>query len=174
MKKKERFTECYQKYVRVVYQYVLSRVEEPETAEDITHHVFCEYFKNMDRISEDLVKAWLLLASKNKIIDEARKNAVRRRILSAKFMRETQIIAEDNTEKIVERMVQDQLSIRILNDLKEKNESWYQIVEEVCVLGHSHEEAAKHLGISKQVLCAKLYRARQYIWKSFGEEYKER
>lgn len=37
----------------------------------------------------------------------------------------------------------------------------------------SYEEAAKHLNIEVQVLRARLYRARRYIRKKYGEEYQE-
>ena len=49
----------------------------------------------------------------------------------------------------------------VLTALRKKNESWYQIVWAVCVEELSQEEAAERLGISPEILRAKLYRARK-------------
>ena len=173
MTKEERFTEYYTNLSTVVYRYSLARAGDPELAKDATQHAFSEFFRFMDKVPDDIVKAWLFLCSKNKIIDECRKEATRQKVMSKTYRRETHIVSEDNTEALTDRMMQEQLSTRILCDLREKNESWYRIVVAVSVMEMSHDEAAEYLGISKQVLCAKLYRARQYLWKPFGKDYTE-
>lgn len=50
---------------------------------------------------------------------------------------------------------------------------WYYVIMDICILQMSYEEAAKHLNIEVQVLRARLYRARRYIRKKYGEEYQE-
>lgn len=47
------------------------------------------------------------------------------------------------------------------------------VIMDICILQMSYEEAAKHLNIEVQVLRARLYRARRYIRKKYGEEYQE-
>ena len=65
-----------------------------------------------------------------------------RKALYKGYLSEILTVSEDNTERLVERIVQEQLSFRILCDLRNKNESWYRIIEAVCVMELSQEEAA--------------------------------
>lgn len=65
------------------------------------------------------------------------------------------------------------LTERILTELYERRKEWYDVVIDVCILEMSYEEAAKHLGITMEMLRARLFRARKYIRKKYGEEYRE-
>jgi len=56
--------------------------------------------------------------------------------------------------------------------LRKENESWYQIVNLIFCLEKPHDVVAKELGISKDVLYSKLYRAKKWIRKNFEDEYK--
>ena len=172
MTKDEKFTNYYRMFSDTVYRYTYAKIKQIETAQDITQQVFYLFFINMEQVPDFMVKPWLFLCSKNKVIDEVRRTESRRKALYKGYLSEILTVSEDNTERLVERIVQEQLSFRILCDLRRKNESWYQIVEAVCVMEFSQEEAAKRLGISRQVLTAKLYRARHYLWEKYGAEYK--
>ncbi len=61
----------------------------------------------------------------------------------------------------------------ISEELYDKKKEWYYVIMDICILQMSYEEAAKHLNIEVQVLRARLYRARRYIRKKYGEEYQE-
>lgn len=74
---------------------------------------------------------------------------------------------------VISRSGNDMLTERILEELYDKKKEWYYVIMDICILQMSYEEAAKHLNIEVQVLRARLYRARRYIRKKYGEEYQE-
>lgn len=84
--------------------------------------------------------------------------------ISRKFLTIILKIFDKNFERLQER---------ILEELYDKKKEWYYVIMDICILQMSYEEAAKHLNIEVQVLRARLYRARRYIRKKYGEEYQE-
>lgn len=74
-------------------------------------------------------------------------------------------------EYIIERLHQEAFKEEVLAAVRKKNKSWYEIIQAVCVEEMTQEEAAQHLGISQEVLRAKLYRARKFIRKKFRDKY---
>ena len=150
----KKFTEVFNKYNRLVRKMVISRSGNDMLAEEICQQVFLQYFEQMNNISEELIQPWLLLTTRNMVYD---------------FM----VIHEDNTERVITRLSHNMLTERILEELYDKKKEWYYVIMDICILQMSYEEAAKHLNIEVQVLRARLYRARRYIRKKYGEEYQE-
>lgn len=170
--KNAEFEILYNKYRNLLMKMVYNRSGNFYLAEEISQQVFIVFYQKMESIKTSLYKPWLMLATKNLTIDYMRKKTIREEIIAANPM-DYHIVTHDNTEMIVERMVNAQLSFRILEDLKEKNETWYDVIEAVCVMEMRQEEAAEYLQISPQVVRARLYRARKYIRAEFEAEYKE-
>ena len=57
---------------------------------------------------------------------------------------------------------------------KEVNTLWFEALMLCCVEGLSYEEASEKLNVPVDVLRARMYRARAYIRKKFGDEYPEK
>lgn len=131
-----------------------------------------KYYEHMDVISEEMVKAWLLTCCKNEIIDYFRRIERRKGFENIDAPEvEVHVCSQDNAEYVVERLNREAFYTEVLTALRKKNESWYQIVWAVCVEELSQEEAAERLGISPEILRAKLYRARKYIRRKFKDKY---
>lgn len=174
MTKNERFTDIYNKYGNLVFQYAMKRIANEDLAREFVQQVFTSFYVHMDTIKSDVEKPWLLVCCKNEIIDYLRRPEIKNHFEDIDDPDiEVEIRSEDNTERVVERILKEDLSIRILGALRRKNKSWYEIVEMISVLEMSQEEAAEYLGISPEVLRAKLYRARKYIRKKFGNNYQD-
>lgn len=135
--------------------------------------VFLQYFEQMNNISEELIQPWLLLTTRNMVYDYLRKMQVRKDTHSINGIEDFMVIHEDNTERVITRLSHNMLTERILEELYDKKKEWYYVIMDICILQMSYEEAAKHLNIEVQVLRARLYRARRYIRKKYGEEYQE-
>ena len=161
----KKFTEVFNKYNRLVRKMVISRSGNDMLAEEICQQVFLQYFEQMNNISEELIQPWLLLTTRNMVYDYLRKMQVRKDTYSINGIKDFMVIHEDNTERVVTRLSHSMLTERILEELYDKKKE--------CILQMSYEEAAKHLNIEVQVLRARLYRARRYIRKKYGEEYQE-
>ena len=104
------------------------------------------------------------------VYDYLRKMQVRKDTYSINGIKDFMVIHEDNTERVVTRLSHSMLTERILEELYDKKKEWYYVIMDICILQMSYEEAAKHLNIEVQVLRARLYRARRYIRKKYGEE----
>lgn len=172
MKKNERFTETYNRYGDLIFWYAKRRLSNEELSKECMQQVFMKYYEHMDTVSEDMIKPWLLTCCKNEIIDYFRKIERRKGFenIDAPGV-EVHICSQDNTEYIVEKLNQEAFRNEILTAVRKKNESWYQIIQAVCLEELTQEEAAERLGISQEVLRAKLYRARKYIRRKFKDKY---
>lgn len=169
----KKFTEVFNKYNRLVRKMVISRSGNDMLAEEICQQVFLQYFEQMNNISEELIQPWLLLTTRNMVYDYLRKMQVRKDTHSINGIEDFMVIHEDNTERVITRLSHNMLTERILEELYDKKKEWYYVIMDICILQMSYEEAAKHLNIEVQVLHARLYRARRYIRKKYGEEYQE-
>ena len=122
---------------------------------------FTEVFNKYNR----LVRKMVISRSGNDMLAEE--------ICQQVFLQYFEVIHEDNTERVITRLSHNMLTERILEELYDKKKEWYYVIMDICILQMSYEEAAKHLNIEVQVLRARLYRARRYIRKKYGEEYQE-
>ena len=172
MIKEQRFTQVYRRRKNLILRYAYSKTQDLEAAEEICQDVFLHYYEKIEQIQEDLVKAWLLLCAKRKCIDYWRKRQNRQES-SVGVTAVLEVISENNLERVVDHVIQENFAWKILGELRQKNETWYQVIEAVCICEMEQEEAAASLGISVQVLRARLFRARKFIRQEYLKEYKD-
>lgn len=173
--KNKRFEECFLKYKSLIIKIVLDKTRDYQTAQEICQKVFIAFYTNMDRVSPELVKPWLIRCTHNAVIDYVRKVQTKREILADTAITETgNILMEKSVELYQEKLNDRELVGRILREVRTVNEQWYEVLMMCCVDGLSYAEAAKKLNIPESVLRARMYRARLYIKEKFGDEYKER
>lgn len=173
MRKNERFTVVYKRYEDLVFWYAKKRLSNEELSKECVQQVFMKYYEHMDTVSEEMIKPWLLTCCKNEIIDYFRRIERRKGFENIDAPEvEVHVCSKDNAEYIIERLHQEAFKEEVLAAVRKKNESWYEIIQAaVCVEEMTQEEAAQHLGISQEVLRAKLYRARKFIRKKFRDKY---
>ena len=172
MIKEQRFTQVYRRRKNLILRYAYSKTQDLEAAEEICQDVFLHYYEKIEQIQEDLVKAWLLLCAKRKCIDYWRKRQNRQES-SVGETAVLEVISENNLERVVDHVIQENFAWKILGELRQKNETWYQVIDAVCICEMEQEEAAASLGISVQVLRARLFRARKFIRQEYLKEYKD-
>ena len=80
--KNEKYEEYFRKYSNLIIKIVMDKTGDREEALDICQQVFVSFYLNMDSISEDLVKAWLVRCTKNAIIDHYRKTSREKEIIT--------------------------------------------------------------------------------------------
>lgn len=172
MRKNERFTMVYKRYEDLVFWYAKKRLSNEELSKECVKQVFMKYYEHIDTVSEEMIKPWLLTCCKNEIIDYFRRIERRKGFENIDAPEvEVHVCSKDNAEYIIERLHQEAFKEEVLAAVRKKNESWYEIIQAVCVEEMTQEEAAQHLGISQEVLRAKLYRARKFIRKKFRDKY---
>ena len=79
--------------------------------------------------------------------------------------------AEDEYIREEKEQERKQFASEILHKVWEENESWYDILNLIYCLEKSHDEAARELGMSRDVLYNKLYRAKRWLRKHYEQEY---
>ena len=80
--KNKKFEEYFLKYKDLIMKIVMDKTGSYDDAEEICQQVFVSFYLNMESVSEDLVKAWLIRCTKNAIIDYYRKASKQREIIT--------------------------------------------------------------------------------------------
>lgn len=163
------FTEIYERYAGLVLKSVMAQTCDIELAAEICQQTFVNFYQHMDTVDLDFAKAWLLHVAKNLLIDYWRKASTRKEILEVEAFGN---YVRGPAAADMEKQSTDKIFLcNVLEDLKQENELWYEVIEHICILEESYEEAAKQLGITPAVLRARLYRARRYIQNKYGSDY---
>lgn len=164
----ETFTAMYEKYAALIIKSVVAQTNDTEIADEICQNVFLSYYKNMDRVEEDFVKAWLLHAAKNQVVDYWRRTGARKKVIQESGIDELKGIKDSgNMEK---RCHDRQFICEVLEHLKEVNPMWYDVIDCICIQQMTPEEAARYLDIPPGALRSRLSRARQYLRKMYEKE----
>lgn len=171
--KQELFTEVYEEYHDLIRKYIYAQLGSAEDAKELMQDVFCDFYREMTGVDEDLAKPWLYLTARRKCIDYYRKHRKEEKRIFPESFDLLELVSPDGAERLAERDSRVELACEILYNLKNENEKWYEAVDAVCVMGMQQSDAAEHLNLSVQALRARLSRARKYVRRKFLEEYRK-
>lgn len=166
---KLKFVKVYNEYSNLVYRIALNQLKDSYVAEEVVQDVFVKFYEKIEDIDDCAIKIWLVMKTKSMSIDLIRRNQVREKCLE-KITREM-VVSESNTQRIVDKLSCLEESQMILEDLKVRNQGWYQVVSLICVQGKTLQEASEELNLSTQVLSARLSRARKYIREHYSIDF---
>ncbi len=173
--KNEKFEEYFLRYRDLIMKIAKDKTGSYHDAEEICQQVFISFYLNMENVSEDLTKAWLIRCTKHAIIDYFRKASRQREVVTDTTETEIGNIAvEEEPEHSEVRLDNLDLMGRVLRTVKAANPQWFEVLFMNCVEGLSYAEMASRLKVPETVLRARLYRARLFIKKKFGDEYRDR
>lgn len=174
--KEERFEKIYRQYKDEVYRISLYYTRNEQEAQDITQKVFYKFYLYIDRIQPDCIKAYLFRSARNLSYNWLRDTRKELQNGSIGQVSEYELVmhgAEEGYLHMAEESEKRKFISLFMRQLQAENEMWYEILNLIYCLELSHDEAAETLGISKTVLYSKLYRAKQWLRKQFGDTYKE-
>lgn len=161
------FSSIYQKFKYKVYGYVLYKVNNTATAEDITSECFLRLFKQLQRDKSvlDYVQAWLYRTAINLIIDNSRSAHYKKTVTESEQASnnssdgDDEIIAQetntwaDEVKDIMSEVINDEKLSAIKNSMKDLNAQDRNIIElrlleelpfaEISVILNIQESAAK-------------------------------
>ena len=67
--------EIYQRYAKTVYKYLLSRLQNPDVAEELTQETFYQAIRSIDRYDGSCqISTWLCAIAKNQLLSYQRKH----------------------------------------------------------------------------------------------------
>lgn len=174
MIKDEKFDRIYRTYQNDVFKISLYYTKDEYISQDITQKVFYHFFLHLDNVKKDSIRAYLIRSARN---------------LSYNWLRDTKrevngvlldIIPEENVPQYSteDEYIRDEeererkvFVAMLMERLREENESWYDVVNLVFCMEKPHDLAAKELGITREVLYNRLYRAKKWLRKKFEDEY---
>lgn len=174
MIKEEKFDRIYRTYQNDVFKISLYYTKDEYIAQDISQKVFYQFYLHFDNVNKDSVRTYLIRSARNLSYNWLRdtKREMNGELLDTipeenvpQYSTEDEYIREEQ-----EREAKEFVAI-LMEHLREENESWYDVVNLVFCLEKPHDLAAKELGITRDTLYNRLYRAKKWLRKKFEDEY---
>ncbi len=167
-----RFETCYAEYKDFVKRVAYEKLRDEDLSDDVAQDVFLSFYKNLNKVLPGLEKAWLYRCARNAAIDYIRKRYRWFEIsLDPTAMNHELEQRRESMEQAELHLKDENLACRIMSELEQVNALWFEAFGLLCVNELSYEEAAKRLGVTPQVLRARVHRARTYVRNKYGREY---
>lgn len=173
--KEEKFEKFYRTYQNDVYKISLYYTKDEHIAQDIAQKVFYQFYVHFDNVNMEKVRPFLIRCARNLSYNWLRDT---KREVGGEYL---EVLPEENVPhySTEDEYIRDEHAREtkefvgaLMERLREENESWYNIVNLIYCLEKPHDEVAKELGMSREVLYNKLYRAKKWLRKKFEDEYK--
>ena len=162
----EAFGQLYDAYMERIYRFVYFRVEDQQTAEDITSQVFLKAWNNLDRFSFSRTPylAWLYTIAHNAVIDHYRTRKVTTALDDVQLSQQDHAEAVENDIDLTAEMKHVKEALQMLTDDQQK------VLTLKFIEGLSNHEIARHLGKREGAIRALQMRGLQALAKQLEEK----
>jgi len=162
----EAFGQLYDAYMERIYRFVYFRVEDQQTAEDITSQVFLKAWSNLDRFSFSRTPylAWLYTIAHNAVIDHYRTRKVTAALDDVQLSQQDHAEAVENEIDLTAEMRTIKEAMQTLTDDQQK------VLTLKFIEGMSNTEIARHLGKREGAIRALQMRGLQALAKQLEEK----
>jgi len=162
----EAFGQLYDAYMERIYRFVYFRVEDQQTAEDITSQVFLKAWSNLDRFSFSRTPylAWLYTIAHNAVIDHYRTRKVTAALDDVQLSQQDHAEVVENEIDLSAEMKSIKESLQMLTDDQQK------VLTLKFIEGLSNSEIARHLGKREGAIRALQMRGLQALAKQLEEK----
>lgn len=174
--KEEMFDSIYRSYELEIYHAALYIAKDEVLAEEITQQAFVNFYERFDKINLTYAKTYLVHSVQNLLNNHFRD--AKWEVQSEED--EEKPIIEPATESLEEKFFENrrkhmerQLGRVIFSEVKEKNESWFEILHMRFYMDKSYDEISEELGITKEVLYSRLHRAKNWIQKKYETKFED-
>ena len=162
----------YKQYYRLVIHVAFDILQDYALAQDVCQEVFIKFHQKIEGLDEDKLKGWMLRNALRKSIDMLRKAYRRREISVLEEKMEDKLVVECMTE-LENEICREQFRSFLLEELKEQNPMWYEIMVRVIVYEEPAKEVAADYGITVMNLRMKISRARRWLNDNYYKHYRE-
>lgn len=176
LKSDEKFDSIYRAYADEVYRVSLYYTKDEYVAQEITQKTFYQFYLHFHNVNMKSVRAYLIRTARNLAYNRAwdrKRETYEERLEELETDNVITLSVEETYLRDEQKKQAKELSQNILVRLQEENELWYEAVNLVYCLEKPQDQVAEELGISKDVLCSRLYRAKRWIRKNYEKEYAE-
>ena len=162
----EAFGRIYDGYVERIYRFVFFRVDDQQTAEDITSQVFLKAWSNLDRFEFTRTPyiAWLYTIAHNTVIDHYRTRKVTTALEDVQLSQPDDAEAVENQIDLTVEMKTIKAAMQSLTDDQQ------QVLHLRFIEGMSNTEIAQQLGKREGAVRALQMRGLQALAKQLAEK----
>jgi RNA polymerase sigma-70 factor (ECF subfamily) len=162
----EAFGQLYDAYMERIYRFVYFRVEDQQTAEDITSQVFLKAWSNLDRFSFSRTPylAWLYTIAHNAVIDHYRTRKVTAALDDVQLSQQDHAEVVENEIDLSAEMKEIKEALQLLTDDQQK------VLTLKFIEGMSNNEIARQLGKREGAIRALQMRGLQALAKQLEEK----
>lgn len=154
MERLEIFNNYFTKYQQPIIYFSYAILKSVEMAEDVTQEVFEALFIRLGYNNQlEMVDDWIFATARNISIDYLRKKNLRN------YTPLDENIGYDGMSEMINRL----FTWTLLDDLREHNQRWYDVVEMHYILGMKTEEIAGVLQCTNASVKNSLKRAKKYL-----------
>ncbi len=170
--KKFDFDELYHKYKNLVWALICrSGVTDTGLQEDIMQEVFVKLYLSLGRFqSENAIKRWLVVVTKNTLIDMNRKESNFRRYMDISIededIFESCVAIAEN--KPLEAVLKNELRDEIIKAVNELKPIHYDVIVLHYFFEFTPKEIARMLDVSPDTVYSRLSRARSILYSAMG------
>ena len=162
----EAFGRIYDGYVERIYRFVFFRVDDQQTAEDLTSQVFLKAWSNLDRFEFTRTPyiAWLYTIAHNTVIDHYRTRKVTTALEDVQLSQPDDAEAVENQIDLTVEMKTIKAAMQNLTDDQQ------QVLHLRFIEGMSNTEIAQQLGKREGAIRALQMRGLQALAKQLAEK----
>jgi RNA polymerase sigma-70 factor, ECF subfamily len=162
----EAFGQLYDAYMERIYRFVYFRVEDQQTAEDLTSQVFLRAWNNLDRfrLGGTPYLAWLYTIAHNAVIDHYRTRKVTTPLEDVRLSQPDYAEVVENDIDFAVEMSSIKSAMRTLTDDQQ------QVLTLKFIEGMSNDEIARHLGKREGAVRALQMRGLRALAKQLEEK----
>jgi len=162
----EAFGQLYDAYMERIYRFVYFRVEDQQTAEDLTSQVFLRAWNNLDRfrLGGTPYLAWLYTIAHNAVIDHYRTRKVTTPLEDVRLSQPDYAEVVENDIDFAVEMSSIKSAMQTLTDDQQ------QVLTLKFIEGMSNDEIARHLGKREGAVRALQMRGLRALAKQLEEK----
>jgi RNA polymerase sigma-70 factor, ECF subfamily len=162
----EAFGQLYDAYMERIYRFVYFRVEDQQTAEDLTSQVFLRAWNNLDRfrLGGTPYLAWLYTIAHNAVIDHYRTRKVTTPLEDVRLSQPDYAEVVENDIDLAVEMSSIKSAMRTLTDDQQ------QVLTLKFIEGMTNDEIARHLGKREGAVRALQMRGLRALAKQLEEK----
>lgn len=173
--KRKKFEKFFREYELPMYRVSFYYTQEPDVAAEILQKAFVNLYIHFENVEPKKLRAYMVRCIRNMAFNWARDH---KRLKDG-------YIEDMNEEDLKDYSVEDiyireeeknqagKLSRSILSGLYAKNKKWYEAVLQAYYLNIPVQSIAKDMGVRREVICSRLYRAKKWIKEEYREQYIE-
>ena len=162
----EAFGQLYDAYMERIYRFIYFRVEDQQTAEDITSQVFLRAWNNLDRfrLGRTPYLAWLYTIAHNAVIDHYRTRKVTTALEDVR-------LSQPDYAEVVENVIDNEVEMKsIKSAMQTLTGDQQQVLMLKFIEGMSNDEIARHLGKREGAVRALQMRGLRALAKQLEEK----